>query len=248
MSVLNGVQYVNGSAEKFAIVKHDEWYNLGSGRFVSFKHPVVVTANNNTTVATEHIVLKWEKKICETKVMKTCKWVSKKDELTISDVADSPEEFNNSIGNHVVTITSYNNSVTPYTLIYIPPRWNIIKETVVYKNNSASWYPVLGEVETNSKGTEYVEFTNNTLYVADPNHVIARVSEYYVINEAPLDWGALEISVQTPYVLVDDLAWHVVVVHSKPSDYVAWKLIVVFVFVLGVFLVAGYYAVNAGRV
>ena len=252
MSVLDGVNYVNESPHKVAIVKKKAWHTKVSGKVRSFKTSFNVvdtdyTDGNDTTTATLHTIFKWKYKVNCDPVF-GCDWDNAEDKLTVVDVVDSPEVFNNSLGNYTVIITSYNNSVTPYTLIYLPPRWNIIKETVVYKNSSASWCPVLGVVKTNANGTEYVDFIDSPLYVADTDHVIMRVDDYYVINEAPLDWGALEISVQTPYVLVDDLAWHVVVVHSKPSDYIAWKLIVVFVFVLGVFLVAGYYAVNAGRV
>ena len=255
MSVVNGTRYVNGIPKSFAIVKRSAWYELPvDAVFVSFKsiYHIYDTLHEDgvtTTTALQITTFKWGKWVCEVNEdgSEDCVFYERVEYLTITDVVESPYIFNNNIDNYTIVITSYNNSVTPYTLIYVPYRLNIVKETVEYKNNNIQCHNKTGWVTTNSKGTEHVRFLNKTLRVEDPTYTITRRSEYYVINEAPLDWKLLNISVQTPYVLHDDLAWDVTVVHSKPSDYISWKLMVVFVFVLVVFLVAGYYAVNAGR-
>ena len=252
MSVINGTRYVNGTPSSFVIAKRGAWYEVPEGAvFVSFEniYSAFDTYDQNkniTTTASQETIFKWKRWVCVAGI--GCYWAKHTEYLTVSDTVDSPYIFNNNIDNYTIVITSYNNSVTPYTLIYVPYRLNIIKETVEYKNNNTQCHNKTGWVTTNSKGTEHVRFLNKTLRVEDPTHTITRRSEYYVINEAPLDWELLNISVHTPYVVHDDLAWDVTVVHSKPSDYISWKLMVVFVFVLVVFLVAGYYAVNAGRI
>ena len=248
--VLGGVQYVNGSPEDSAIVKYKAWHTEITGNVEEFVHTLTLSETcymgNNTTGARLDISLSWEKRVAFG--AGHFGWQTVNEPLVVEDSVDSPEVFDNSVDNYTVIITSYNNSVTPYTLIYLPARWNIVKENVAYNGSSTTWYPVIGMVETTSNGVEYVDFIDRSLHVVDPDHVIMRVDKYYVINEAPLDWELLEISVQTPYVSYDDLAWDVTVVHSKPSDYISWGLIVVFVFVLVVFVVAGYYVVNAGRI
>jgi len=154
---------------------------------------------------------------------------------TIKYSTKSPEVFDNSINDYEITITSYNNSVTPYTLIYVPERYNIIKQSVVYKGNTTSCYNLTGLVKTNDRGTEHIRFLNEPGTTLDENETITRRAEYYVINEAPLNWSLLNISVYTPYVVYNDPICNVTIYNSTPSDFVAWKPLVVLIGILSSF-------------
>lgn len=244
-SIINGTHYVNGSAKDFAIVKRDAWHTPIKGQVVSFTTTYSISdriagnaTNNetNTTTATQTTKFHWQYKVY-TILGSYWKQVYE-GPLTISCTVESPEKFNNSLGgNYEITITSYNNSVTPYTLIYIPNRVNIIKHSVHYKNDTAEWHNLTGLVQENDKGTEHVKFFNMSAFTIDENETITKRAEYFVINEAPLNWSLLNINVYTPYVEKNDMVCNVTIYNSEPSDFVAGKLLVTFLGIMGAFAV-----------
>ena len=230
MSVIDGVQYVNGHPEDLAIVKYKAWHTDITGSVDDFVHTLTVaetcSMGNNTTTAELYILFTWNKRVAFGPAH--FGWKPVEEPLTVHCSVDSPAIFNNSIGDYKITITSYNNSVMPYTLIYLPDRWNIVKETVEYKSNIITYNHKIGWLTSDNNGSEYVKFINTPSQVRDPTGMVLRQAGYYVINDAPLDWNMLNISVFTPYVEIDDVPCHVTVVHSKPSDYVQWKLMLAF--------------------
>lgn len=243
-SIIDETRYVNGSAKDFAIVKRDAWHTPVDGKVVSFTSTYSIADHNNTTTATQSTIFHWKYKVCG---LLGCHWVHVHEYLSVSHTAESPEKFNNSIDDYEITITSYNNSVSPYTLIYVPDHDNIIKVTVKYKNNVSKWYNRTGWITTNAKGTEHVEFINETWQVRDHSDMITRRSGFNVINEAPLDWSLLNISVYTPYIEKNNATWNVAVINSKPSDFTSWKLILVFLITIVVFILGCYVAVKGVR-
>ena len=234
MSVIDGVRYVNGTPSTFAIVKRDAWYTSVDGVVVSFTSTSSTDDHYNYTTAVQHTVFHWKYKVCG---VFGCHWVHVLEYLTVSYTAESPEVYNNTIDDYEITITSYNNSVTPYTLIYVPGRYNIIKHNVAYKGNITSCYNLTGLVKTNDRGTEHVRFLNEPGETLDENETITRRAEYYVINEAPLNWSLLNISVYTPYIVKNDPMCNVTIYNSKPSDFVAWKPMVTLIGILASFLI-----------
>jgi hypothetical protein len=248
MSIIDEVNYVNGSAREFAIVKRKAWHTSVPGKVVSFKSICSVIDTdyvyaNDTTSAVQHTHFHWKKKVCG---LYGCHWVHHNEYLTVSYTVDSPITFNNTIDDKTVIITSYNNSINPYTLIYIHDRYNVIKTTVEYKNNTAKRCNRTGLVTTNDRGTEHVEFISNEWYIPDPNLTITRRSGYYVINEAPLNWSLLNISVFTPYIEHDDKNWNVTTINSKPSDFYDIEGIVVFVAMISILISGAYIALKGG--
>ena len=244
-SRINGTRYVNGTPRSFAIVKSgSEWWLPKGAVFISFNNMVYTTdtvwdAHNNTTTAFQLSELSWKYLVCwaDGDGNTHCYWVYVDDSLLISYTVDSPETFNNSFGNYEITITSYNNSVTPYTLIYAPPRWNIIKQSVHYKNDTASWYNLTGLVKENDRGTEHVRFLNETGFVIDENETITRRAEYFVINEAPLNWSLLDIHVYTPYMDINSSICNATIYNSKLSDFIPWKPIYILIGILASFMI-----------
>jgi len=234
MSVVGGGRYVNGTPESFAIVKRDAWHTPVDGKVVSFKSVSSIDDHYNYTTAVQKTTFHWKYKVCG---LFGCHWVHVWEYLTVSYTAESPEVYNNTIDYYEITITSYNNSVTPYTLIYVPERYNIIKQSVEYKGNTTSCYNLTGLVKTNDRGTEHVRFLNEPGATLDKNETITRRAEYYVINEAPLNWPLLNISVYTPYVEHKDPICNVTIYNSKPSDFVAWKPLVSLIWILSSFLI-----------
>lgn len=232
-SIIDEVRYVNGSAKDFAIIKRNAWHTPVE-RVVSFTSTCSVSDSDNTTTAVQDTIFHWKYKKC---TLFGCHWVHVWEYLTVSITVDSPEIFNNSIDDYEITITSYNNSVTPYTLIYIPNRVNIIKHSVHYKNDTSSWYNLTGLVKTNSRGTEHIRFFNESAFIIDENETITRRAEYFVINEAPLNWSLLNIHVYTPYIDESGLFCNVTVYNSEPSDFVAWKPLITLIGILSSFLV-----------
>ena len=251
-SIVDNTRYVNGTPRSFAIVKYDSGYSVPEDCvFVSYDVTLKIIDTewdykNDTTKAILHTKFVYKEWVCETGAygIVDCWWVFYKEEITTSCTVDSPETFNNSIDDYEITITSYNNSVTPYTLIYVPTRDNIIKQSVYYKNDTASWYNLTGLVKENYRGTEHVRFLNKTGFTIDENETITRRAEYFVINEAPLNWSLLDISVFTPYIEKTDSVCNATIYDSKPSDFVAKKPIVAFIGILASFMIGAYIVVR----
>ena len=234
MCIINGTMYVNGSPMDFAIVKRRAWHTPVNGKVVSFTSTYHLADCGYMTTATQSILFHWKYKKCS---VFGCHWVHVYEHQKIKYSTISPETFNNSIDDYEITITSYNNSVTPYTLIWIPNRWNIVKHSVNYKNDTASWYNLTGLVGKNDRGTEHVEFFNTTGYTIDVNNTIAIRGGFFVINEAPLNWSLLDISVFTPYIERGDIVCNATIYNSKPSDFILWKPIVTVVGIMASFLI-----------
>jgi len=234
MCLINETMYVNGSPKDFAIVRRKAWHTPVNGKVVSFTSTYGITDEGNMTTASQTTNFHWKKKKCG---VWGCHWVYHQESQMISYSTKSPEVFDNSINDYEITITSYNNSVTPYTLIWVPNRWNIVKHRVNYKNDTALWYNLTGLVDKNSRGTEHVKFFDTTGYSIDVNKTIARRGGFFVINEAPLNWSLLNISVFTPYIERDDPVCNVTIYNSKPSDFVSWKPIVMVVGIMMSFMV-----------
>ena len=249
MCNIDGVDYINISPKDAAIVKRNSWHTDVDGTVVSFKSTCTVREYYGFTIATQHTSFHWKQEVCRkvchnNKCHTECHWDNYYEYQTISTVEKSPNVFNNSIDGYNITITSYNNSVTPYTLIYIPPRWNIIKQTVTYRNATASWYNLTGLVQKNDVGTEYVQFLNKSKFVIDEDETITRRAEYFVINEAPLNWSQFDIRVYTPYIEKSDCVCNATIYNSKPSDFILWKPLIAVVgilasFLVGIFIITG---------
>lgn len=243
-SIINRTRYVNGTPRSFAIVKYDSGYSVPEDCvFVSYdvELKVVDTEWDHTIGTTEailHTKFVYKERVCS--ILGGCHWVFYREEITTSSIVESPETFNNSIDDYEITITSYNNSVGPYTLIYVPQRENIIKHSVYYKNGTASWYNLTGLVKENHLGTEYVRFLNETGFVTDESKTITRRAEYFVINEAPLNWSMLDIHVYTPYIDVNSSVCNATIYNSKPSDFVAWKPLAILLGILTAFMIGIY--------
>ena len=238
MGVIDNVSYVNGSPKDFAIVERDAEYSV-DGTMTRFKSTCKIAncTTTNTTTATQTTVLEWKVKHCG---LTGCYYTYHSSTLIISCTVDSPRTYDNNIPNFAVKVKAYNNSVTPYTLIYVPYRENIIKSEVTYKNNVTSWHDRIGWVTTNDRGTEHIQFLNKSFLIADDENMITRRASYFVINEAPLDWSKLDVTVYTPYVKFTDFGGNVTVVHSKPSDYVVWKVLITFMAVILLFIACMY--------
>ncbi len=238
-SIINGTRYVNGSPKDFAIVRRDAWHTSVSGVVVSFTTTYAgVYDGNNTTTASQTTNFHWKYKV---HTLYGSHWRHVYEgPLTVSYTAESPETFNNAIDGYEITIVSYNNSVTPYTLICTPDRWNIIKTTIEYKNNLTHWHNQTGWVAVNDRKTEHVEFLNASQCIADSANMLTRRAGYTVINEAPLNWSLLDICVYTPYATHQNPALNITVINSKPLDYVQWEVMIIFLAVLGAFIIMSY--------
>lgn len=234
MCVINMTEYVNGSPKDFAIVKRDAWHTPINGEVVSFVTSASTIDEVGYTTAIQDTEFHWKYKVY---TLFGSYWKHVYEYQTITYSTRSPDTFNNSIDDYEITITSYNNSVTPYTLIYVPPRDNIIKQSVHYKNDTVSWYDLTGLVNENNRGTEHVQFLDETGFAIDENKTIHRRAEYFVINEAPLNWSLLDVRVFTPYIEKTDVVCNATVYNSKPSDFVAEKPIIIFVGILASFLI-----------
>lgn len=145
-----------------------------------------------------------------------------------------------------INITSYNNSVTPYSLIDVRITDNITSTEVVYRNASSVHHHKIGFHVIDDDG-EYFDFVNESTWIPDESNIVALRDGYYVINEAPLKLSELHINVSTPYDTYEIADYNTTVINSKPSDYIQWEVMGVFLAFIVLCIVMAYRATRGFR-
>ena len=142
--------------------------------------------------------------------------------------------------NTTVTIVCHNNSVTPYSLIDVNVSDTIVSTEITYKNATSSRCDQLGIL---AKDDEFMFFDfsrERKLFTSDKKNTITVRNGLYVINEAPLELDNLRINVSTPYNTYTVDNYNVTVINSTPADYIHWKVIIVFLSSLCLFVAMTY--------
>lgn len=146
-----------------------------------------------------------------------------------------------------VDITSYNNSVTPYSLISVHITDNITSTEIVYKNTSSVYHHKIGFLTADEDDGEYFDFVDESVWLPDESNIVTIRGGYYVINEAPLNLSELCINVSTPYDTYEVNNYNVTTINSEPADYIQWEVMIVFLAFLGLCIASARMAVRRFR-
>lgn len=230
----DAIQIASGSWDE---VRSDEYDRDGKWRqhLWGVEDAIQYVANNGTVSAMIDITVKWAHK--RRNMEGRYDYQNHTSRATFSDTATMPTILNRTYSN--ATIVCHNNSVTPYSLIAVHIDENVTSTEIVYRNRSSTYHNKIG-ILTSDGEREYFDFIDEPAWLPDASNIVTRRGGYYVINEAPLNMSELIITVSTPYTSYEVVDYNVTVIHSKPTDYVHWEVMAMFLSLLGLFVAIPY--------
>lgn len=240
---IDGVDYVEGDPANAAIVKYDAWDTIdGWNSNVDYLTKTLSLIDDGENVTAKlHVDLLWHtsRLRCSGSAEtggRHC-WISKtyhRETANFYAVELCPDVLT-PIENITASITIQNNSFSPYTSVSVPTQANIVSTEFIYKNNTVKHYHSLGWITNNSNGNEHVEFLNKSFWIEDDDqNVIRHQGDQCIINEAPLNLSELQITISSPYTTKNVTDYNVTMINSKPSDYIQFEMIMIFLIVIGV--------------
>lgn len=247
MCVINGTEYVNGSAKDFAIVKRDTWHTPVDGAVVSFTSSSAIVDEHGVTTAIQYTSFHWKYKVC---TIYGCKWKHVYESQTISYSTPSPERYDTRIQDVPIYITVCNRSFQPVSHILIPETTassmvGVMDVMVSYNGSNVSRYDQMGFVVNNSRETEYVEFVpfDDPTWVVDENQtVVNHFLGAATVHDPDFNVSKLQIRMRTPYEtrnatnytitqIEEDAPIELNVLLMRVSALICGSIIVIFMFV-----------------
>jgi|LGVE01.1.fsa_nt_gb hypothetical protein len=208
MSRIDGIDYIYGDPWELVIVAvHTEEYLSGSEtRFNDnvdwIKEDIRISINDDNLTAHVNLSMLWHhSKLKHTAAGK--KYIDKTyhtDYITgcINDSEIIPLQYDYSAQNISVMVTYYNNSINPKSVIFVPDKLGLYSIEYTYKNESVHENIMKGYVETNSKGIEFVNFSDNTGWTYTEGNM-SHIGVCAVVKGANFTLNNLSITAHTPY-------------------------------------------------
>lgn len=242
MCTINGIDYVEGDPADAAIVRYGVWDTIdGWNSYVDhLKETLSVIDDGGNVTAKLHVDMRWHTSElhCSCSLEGGCHcWISKTyhQETANFYACELCPDVLTPIENITASITIQNNSFSPYACISVPTQANIVSTEFIYKNNTTKHYHPLGWITNNSNGNERVEFLNKSFWVEDDGqNMITHRGDQCIINEGVSNLSDLRIVVSSPYTTKNITNYNVTMINSKPSDYIQFKLILIFLTMIGV--------------
>ena len=201
MSRINNIDYINGDPVNCVIVESDvkdlltwndnvDWIHKNLSCFISGEN---ITATLNITMLWHH----------STKtILPNGKPKIKKDYsyafMTITDTEKVPFEYVYTAASIPAFVTYYNNTFSPKSIINIPGKAGLFYIEYSYDNESIRQNLMNAGIETNSKGIEFVNFSDAKKW-EDPEGNLSHLAGSCVIKGANFTLDDLNISLRTPY-------------------------------------------------
>jgi hypothetical protein len=155
MSHENGIDYIPGSPEDFAIVQYDAKAKV-PGSVTKLLKSVQVSQENNFSIATLTVDLYWKSTIC---YENSCWEVPHHDKAQFQDTELSPNIYPQLQEDLRVNLTQYNNSLYENIGISIANISGLNKYTIQYEDNIATNRIKKAHVEQTAKGVYFANVT-----------------------------------------------------------------------------------------
>jgi Right handed beta helix region len=140
---------------------------------------------------------------------------------TFSKTFDTPKQFPTlSDSNFNVTVTYYNNSYDPHTLVYVDSSYqNLISEVHYSSNNSfAVDYQLIGMVIPKSNGAKITNFQNESAWKFSDNQMSYSYGGLYI--KGKFDLSKFNVTVKTPYSSYEIKNYNYTIIND-PTDHVS---------------------------
>jgi len=118
--------------------------------------------------------------------------------MTIKDTEKMPLQYVYTAANIPVFVTHYNNTFSPKSIINVPGRSGLFYIEYSYNNESIRQNLMNAEIETNSKGIEFINFSDAKKW-EDPEGNLSHLAGCCIVKGANFTLEDLNISLRTPY-------------------------------------------------
>ena len=154
--------------------------------------------------------------------------------MTITDSEKIPLQYNYIAGNIPVSILFYNNTFSPKTIINVPGKDGLYYIEYSYNNESIKQNLMNAEIETNSKGIEFINFSDAKKW-QDPTGNLSYLAGSCIIKGANFTLEDLNISLRTPYRSLNATNYNLTVNNVTAGSCIN-PVLIPFVFVTGLLL------------
>lgn len=172
----NGIDYIPGSPEDFAIVQYDAKAKV-PGSVTKLLKSVQVLQENNFSIATLAVDLYWKSTICD---KNSCWEVPHHDKAQFSDSEVSPKQFIFP-GNQSVTLRNYTGSMYKPQVLNFKISPGIISINITTNNGSIKQYFKAGQVAYTPKNIAYLNLISTDHY-EQSGRDISKLNNEYVLN------------------------------------------------------------------
>jgi hypothetical protein len=155
MSRDNGIDYIPGSSEDFAIVQYDAKAEV-PGSVTRIDKSVTTHQSHNFTTSILTVNLYWKSISCDEN---SCWEVPHHDKAQFRDVEASPVQYNTISKELRLNITQYNSSLYENIVISIANISGLNKYTIQYEDNIATYRIKKAHVEQTAKGVYFANVT-----------------------------------------------------------------------------------------
>jgi hypothetical protein len=205
LSRINNTDYIYGDPVACVIVESDVKDTLGWNDNVDwideqFSYNI---SNGNITV-TNSITMLWHHST-ETTTADGKKKIKKDysyEFMTLTDTEKVPLQYIYTAANIPTFITFYNNTFSPKSIINVPGRSGLFHIEYSYNNETIKQNLMNGEIEKNSKGIEFINFSDAKKW-DDPEGNLSHIAGSCIIKGANFTLENLNISLKTPYRSLD---------------------------------------------
>ncbi|MCK5216645.1 MAG: hypothetical protein KAJ93_02590 [Methanosarcinales archaeon] len=242
MAMIDGVYYIPGAPEDYAIVKHKLWdtglYWNNNLDYIKITDERIFQDGDNITAEID-IHLKWHHSTLKCRGIPPSCRIHKKyhDEyVTFRYNEIAPKTFISSDYSNVsVDVVIYNNSVSPKTtlkVINVPE--NTISINYTYDNESIIHHKGIATQEYTDKNCPYMQINSTDIWEDDGN--LSQFNEFAIIPSMNYSTDNLTVTVNDPYEahIVDNVTIYEVKWHGMKDTFSS--LLLLFVAIIGIFI------------
>jgi len=239
MSRINNTDYIYGDPVACVIVESEvvdllTWNDNVDWIDKEFSYNI---SNNNNITVTMNVTMYWHHST-ETTLPSGKKKIKKDysyEFMTLTDTERGvPLQYVYTATNIPTFITFYNNTFSPKSVINVPGRSGLFYIEYSYNNETIKQNLMNAEIETNSKGIEFINFTDAKKW-EDPEGNLSHLAGSCIIKGANFTLDDLNISLRTPYRSLDVTAYNLTINNVSAGSCIN-PSIIPFIVVIGLLL------------
>lgn len=255
MTLIDGLYYIPGAPEDYAIVKHKTWdtglYWNNNLDYIKITDERILTDGKNTTAEID-IHLLWHHSELKSRMVngKSRPYISKTyyhEYATFIDTEIAPKTFIPSDYSNVsVDVVIYNNSVSPKTTFKV---LNIPEHTIsinyTYDNELIIYHKGIATQEYTDKNCPYMQINSTDIWEDDGN--LSQFNGFVIIPSMNYSTDNLTVTVNDPYEahIVDNVTVYEIKWHGAKDTFSS--LLLPFVVIIGIFIVGSYIQIKRLR-
>ena len=248
MTMIDGVYYIPGAPEDHAIIQSKIWDTGLSWNnnldWIKVTDERIFTDGKNITAEID-IHLLWHHSVRKTREGRS--WIKKTyhyEYATFADIELAPKTFISSDYSNVsVDVVVYNNTVSPKTtlkVLNIPQ--TVISVDYMYENDTISHFLGVGAQKYTIKNCPYMQINSTDVWKGEGN--LSQFNGFVIIPSMNYSTDNLTVTINDPYEahIVDNVTVYEVKWHGMKNTFSS--LLLLFVAIVGIFIVGSYYQIR----